>query len=134
MLNDGYRVSFTHTHKTSIKTDAPAKVIWDIMRCWESNHPLKEKRKAEKSPGNNILSKQADKQYCFDLHRDANPQSRREGFVRFQENPLPFWGPGVRSTAMLVYMINFLFLSYSNVIRLHFCFLNLDVTNKNYKW
>ncbi|KAF2905205.1 hypothetical protein ILUMI_00982 [Ignelater luminosus] len=101
LLNAGYHVSFTHTHKTSIKTNAPAKVIWDIMRCWESKHPLKEKRKAEKSPGNNILAKQPEKQYCFDLHRDANPQSRREGFVRFQENPLPFWGPGVRSTAMV---------------------------------
>lgn len=35
LLNAGYNVSFSHTNKQSIKTDAPTTVIWDIVRAWE---------------------------------------------------------------------------------------------------
>ncbi|XP_074027535.1 tRNA (guanine(26)-N(2))-dimethyltransferase isoform X2 [Leptinotarsa decemlineata] len=100
ILNAGYRVSFTHMNKTSIKTDAPTKVIWDIMRCWEKLHPVSKKRLVEGVPAC-ILSKQPEKEYSFKAHPAANPASRKMGFVRFQENPLPHWGPGVRSTAMV---------------------------------
>ncbi|KAB0794028.1 hypothetical protein PPYR_13648 [Photinus pyralis] len=101
ILNAGYRVSFSHSHKTSIKTDAPPKVIWDILRCWERLHPLSDKRRSEKSAGNNILAIKSEKEYSFSSHPHANPPSRREGYVRFQENPLPYWGPGTRSTTMV---------------------------------
>lgn len=100
ILNAGYRVSYTHMHKNSIKTNAPAKVIWDIMRCWIKTHPVSKKRSIENAPGYNILKIEADKDYSFDIHPEANPMSRKLGFVRFQENPLPFWGPGTRATAM----------------------------------
>lgn len=33
VLNAGYRVSSSHAAPTAIKTNAPSKVIWDIMRC-----------------------------------------------------------------------------------------------------
>ncbi|CAH0564277.1 unnamed protein product [Brassicogethes aeneus] len=101
ILNAGYKVSFTHMHKTSLKTDAPATVIWDIMRCWQKLNPVSEKRLHENSPAKNILDKQPEKEYDFTHHPDANPASRKMGFLRFQENPLPFWGPGTRSTAMV---------------------------------
>ncbi|KAK5641038.1 hypothetical protein RI129_009585 [Pyrocoelia pectoralis] len=101
ILNAGYQVSFSHSRKTSIKTDAPAKVIWDILRCWEQRHPLSDRRRSEQGAGNNILAVKSEKEYSFDSHPNANPPSRRDGFVRFQENPLPYWGPGTRSTTMV---------------------------------
>lgn len=36
ILNAGYKVSMSHTSPTSIKTNAPLEVIWDIMRVWVS--------------------------------------------------------------------------------------------------
>ena len=34
----GYRVSSTHANPLGLKTDAPPHVMWDIMRCWVSQH------------------------------------------------------------------------------------------------
>ncbi|XP_018335264.1 probable tRNA (guanine(26)-N(2))-dimethyltransferase isoform X2 [Agrilus planipennis] len=100
ILNAGYQVSFTHTNKTGIKTNAPATVIWDIMRCWEAKHPSK-KKNIEGSVAQRILLTSPAKMHSFDIRNDANPMSRRMGYVRFQENPLPYWGPGTRATAMI---------------------------------
>ncbi|XP_056643380.1 tRNA (guanine(26)-N(2))-dimethyltransferase [Diorhabda sublineata] len=101
ILNAGYRVSFTHMNPTSIKTDAPTKVIWDIMRCWEKTRPASKKRLIEGSPAFCILSKEPEKEYSFKLHPAANPESKKLRLVRFQENPLPHWGPGFKNTAMI---------------------------------
>lgn len=87
-------------HKSSIKTNAPARVVWDIMRCWQKQNPVSVKRLTDGSVAKNILSIEPEKDYSFTLHPDANPKSKRMGLVRFQENPLPFWGPGTRATAM----------------------------------
>ncbi len=35
------RVSGTHANPLGIKTDAPWSVVWDIMRCWVKDHPVK---------------------------------------------------------------------------------------------
>ncbi|KAJ8913229.1 hypothetical protein NQ315_016172 [Exocentrus adspersus] len=101
ILNAGFKVSFTHMNRTSIKTDAPTKVVWDIMRCWEKKHPISKKRCIENTPAFNILAQPPEKDYSFEMHPDANPESRKLGFVRFQENPLPHWGPGFKATAMV---------------------------------
>lgn len=37
-MHAGYRVSFSHACKNAVKTDAPAGVLWDIIRCWVSDH------------------------------------------------------------------------------------------------
>ena len=34
LLNEGFRVSTSHTNPLAVKTDAPHSVIWDIMREW----------------------------------------------------------------------------------------------------
>lgn len=47
-----------------------------------------------------ILGKEPNLIANFELHEDANPETRRQGFVRFQENPTSHWGPGTRATAM----------------------------------
>lgn len=87
-------------NKTSIKTDAPSSVVWDIMKCWEKLHPASKKRLKEGTPAYNILKTPPIKEYSLAHHSDANPNSRKLGYVRFQENPTPYWGPGCRATAM----------------------------------
>lgn len=38
LINAGYRISGTHVNPLGLKSDAPMDVIWDIMRCWVSDH------------------------------------------------------------------------------------------------
>lgn len=101
LLNAGYKVSFSHACKTSVKTNAPSKVLWDILRGWSKKHPVHPKH-LEKNPIIKVmLSKEADVEYNFeDIHPDANPISRRRFLSRFPVNPTPNWGPGTRSTIM----------------------------------
>lgn len=101
ILHAGYKVSFSHTCKTSIKTNAPAKVLWDILRNWAKVHPVNEKHK-EKNPIIKVmLSKEPETTYNLDdIHPEANPSSRQRALARFPSNPMPNWGPGTRSTLM----------------------------------
>ncbi|XP_060521573.1 tRNA (guanine(26)-N(2))-dimethyltransferase isoform X2 [Cylas formicarius] len=101
ILNAGYEVSYTHMNKTSFKTNAPSRVVWDIMRCWEKIHPASKKRIAHNQIAVTILGQRPEKEYSFQDHPEANPESKKRGFLRFQMNPLPFWGPGSRATALL---------------------------------
>lgn len=101
LLHAGYRVSYSHASKKSLKTDAPPAVLWDILRCWSKRHPVREDRKIPGTPLQAILSQPCSKDYEFDkLHEDANPNSRKQALSRFQENPAPHWGPGTRATIM----------------------------------
>lgn len=102
ILNAGYRVSYSHASKCSIKTDAPASVIWDIMRCWAKLNPVNPNRVLEGTPLKAILAKEPTKNdFDFDtMHPDANPQSRKGSLIRFPENPAAHWGPGTRATLM----------------------------------
>lgn len=100
LLHAGYKVSFSHACKTSIKTNAPASVLWDILRNWAKLHPVNEKRLENNVIMKTILSKEPAATYNFELHPDANPESRRSKMSRFPSNPTAFWGPGTRSTIM----------------------------------
>lgn len=99
LLHAGYRVSFSHACKNAVKTDAPAGVLWDIMRCWERSNPVKRERLSETSPAHHILSKETTLEACFEIREDANPQSRKRHLTRFQENPQANWGPKARAKA-----------------------------------
>lgn len=81
LLHAGYKVSFSHASKTSVKTNAPSKVLWDILRNWEKLHPVNEKN-IEKNPiVKAMLSKQPEATYNLeDIHPDANPSSRQVTF------------------------------------------------------
>ncbi|KAK6154990.1 hypothetical protein DH2020_009238 [Rehmannia glutinosa] len=70
VINAGYRISGSHVNPLGLKTDAPMHVIWDIMRCWVKNHPVK-----------------------------AQPpdQAKRKKVARFLPNPERYWGPKVRA-------------------------------------
>lgn len=101
ILHAGFNVSFSHACKTSVKTNAPANVIWDIMRNWAKQNPVSEKH-IEKNPIIRVmLSKEPENTYNFEeIHPEANPSSRQRGLSRFPDNPMPNWGPGTRSTLM----------------------------------
>lgn len=43
-MNGGFRVSYSHACKSSIKTDAPASFMWDVLKTWEKMHPVKKDR------------------------------------------------------------------------------------------
>lgn len=100
LLNAGYNVSFSHANKLSVKTDAPTEVVWDVVRAWEKMHPAKREKLAKESPALAILTTEFTKEISFDLHPDANPESRKLHMQRFQVNPTANWGPGARSTTM----------------------------------
>ncbi|KAK6642921.1 hypothetical protein RUM43_004423 [Polyplax serrata] len=99
ILNGNYKVSFSHASRQSIKTNAPMTFIWDIMREWAKENTTTKKPEV---PGvvNYLLSQPVKNQIDFSLRPDANPLSREMRLTRYQENPLPFWGPGTRSTMM----------------------------------
>lgn len=101
LLHAGYKVSFSHACKTSIKTDAPNNVLWDILRNWSKVNPIHPKH-IEKNPIiKAMLRKEAETSYNFDeIHPEANPSSRRRALARFPNNPMPNWGPGTRSRLM----------------------------------
>ncbi|EDV32129.1 uncharacterized protein Dana_GF14196 [Drosophila ananassae] len=102
LLHAGYRVSYSHASKNSLKTDAPASVLWDILRSWSKRHPVNPDRMIPGTPLQVILSKPHTTDYDFDnLHPAANPKSRKSALSRFQENPTPHWGPGTRATIMI---------------------------------
>lgn len=101
LLHAGYRVSYSHACKNSVKTNASPSVLWDILRTWNKKFPVKAKRMVEGSTVKNILSVEPQQTYNLeDIHPDANPESRRTALSRFPENPTPHWGPGTRATIM----------------------------------
>lgn len=101
LLYAGYEVSYSHACKTSVKTNAPNKVIWDILRNWAKIHPVKAERLEKNFIIKAILSKEPEESYnLVDLHPEANPSSRQRSLSRFPNNPTAFWGPGTRSTIM----------------------------------
>uniref|UniRef100_A0A673FPT9 tRNA (guanine(26)-N(2))-dimethyltransferase n=1 Tax=Sinocyclocheilus rhinocerous TaxID=307959 RepID=A0A673FPT9_9TELE len=105
LLHAGYRVSLSHACKNAVKTDAPAGVLWDIIRCWEKSNPVKRERLSETSPAHRILSAEPALQACFEIREDANPQSRKRHLTRFQENPQANWGPKARAKAGWVILL-----------------------------
>lgn len=101
ILHANYSVSFSHACKSSIKTDAPAAVLWDILRCWAKTHPVKPERVIEGTALKAILAREpAVLHNLDDMHADANPASRKLALARFPENPAAHWGPGTRATLM----------------------------------
>lgn len=101
LLHAGYKVSFSHACKSSIKTNAPPSVLWDILRCWQKLHPVKAERLENDPVIKAILSKEPAAEYnLLEIHPDANPVSRRCQLSRYPNNPTAHWGPGTRATIM----------------------------------
>jgi len=91
LANAGYRSSQSHRDPDAIKTDAPPRIIWDIMRCWCQKHPISEKRMIETDKAAaKILNVQPKlvANFTTTAALRAKPKARR-----WAPNPEPYWGP-----------------------------------------
>jgi len=96
VLNAGYKVSHSHVRDTSVKTDAPAEFIWDVMRHWAKLHPSI-RSVSDHSPCKVITSTEPCHDVSFEINPGAIPESRKKHLLRFQQNPEKFWGPKMRA-------------------------------------
>merc|ERR1712166_575836 len=96
LLNAGYKVSQTHTAANGIKTDAPMEVVWDILRCYVKQNPLK-KPSAENSPAARILAIEPKLEADFTKAKGSVTSAKATGVAKFLKNPEANWGPGTRA-------------------------------------
>ena len=95
VINAGFRVSPAHSDPLAIKTDAPASVLWDILRCWVKEHPVKVQ--AHKTPGEAILAKEPSVVANWTRVNGAFTKAQRDGVTRYPNNPSENWGPKARA-------------------------------------
>lgn len=95
LINAGYRVSGTHCNPLGVKTDAPWDVIWDIMRCWVADHPVKA---LPGSPAEKILAKAPQLKANFSRAPSAVQYNKKgkNKVARFPLNPEANWGPKMK--------------------------------------
>ncbi|XP_012088060.1 probable tRNA (guanine(26)-N(2))-dimethyltransferase 2 [Jatropha curcas] len=95
VINAGYRISGTHVNPLGLKSDAPMDVIWDIMRCWVKNHPVK--AQAPDQSGSVILAKEPVLQANFARAVASLSKAQAKKIARFLPNPERHWGPKLRA-------------------------------------
>ncbi|KAB1211431.1 putative tRNA (guanine(26)-N(2))-dimethyltransferase 1 [Morella rubra] len=95
VINAGYRISGTHVNPLGLKSDAPMDVIWDIMRCWVKNHPIKAQQPDQ--PGSVILAKEPVLQANFARAVASLSKAQAKKVTRFLPNPERHWGPKLRA-------------------------------------
>ncbi|XP_010260696.1 PREDICTED: probable tRNA (guanine(26)-N(2))-dimethyltransferase 2 [Nelumbo nucifera] len=95
VINAGYRISGTHVNPLGLKSDAPMDVIWDIMRCWVKNHPVK--AQPPDQSGTVILSKEPTLQANFARAVSSLSKAQVKKVARFLPNPERHWGPKLRA-------------------------------------
>lgn len=95
VANAGHRISGSHACALGLKTDAPFEVIWDIMRCWVKDHPVKPQ--AADTPGSVILGREPEVQANFTRVVGALSKALAQGVPRFLPNPEEYWGPKPRA-------------------------------------
>ncbi|KAG6408154.1 hypothetical protein SASPL_131157 [Salvia splendens] len=95
VINAGYRISGSHVSSLAMKTDAPMDVIWDIMRCWVKNHPVK--GQSPDLAGSVILTKEPVLQANFARAVASLSKAQVKKVARFLPNPERHWGPKVRA-------------------------------------
>lgn len=102
----GYEVSRSHCKPTSIKTNAPWNVIWEVMRRWVEKKPVKIEAFGDKHAAYKILrlgraegdegteeeKKLKELEVVFDEKLGAD-EDKASGLVRYQVNPTAHWGP-----------------------------------------
>ncbi|CAI8594215.1 unnamed protein product [Vicia faba] len=95
VINAGYRISRSHVCAIGLKSDAPMDVIWDIMRCWVKNHPVK--GQPADQPGSIILAKEPVLQANFARAVASLSKAQAKKVSRFLPNPERHWGPKLRA-------------------------------------
>jgi len=95
LINGGYRVSGYHKDPQAIKTDAPSRFMWDILRTWIKLNPLQKEPQPD-SLAAKILAVEPTSKIDFTISASlknqmaANSQSK---VSRFPMNPEANWGP-----------------------------------------
>eukprot|EP00927_Polykrikos_kofoidii_P084115 TRINITY_DN8784_c0_g1_i1.p1 TRINITY_DN8784_c0_g1~~TRINITY_DN8784_c0_g1_i1.p1 ORF type:complete len:611 (-),score=100.53 TRINITY_DN8784_c0_g1_i1:207-2039(-) len=90
LMSLGYRVSHFHREPEAVKTDAPNKVIFDLMRLWcEENVP-----KSVPFPG--LMQKELTLKRPFEWTTEVTDESKAK-VPRFLPNPEKNWGPKPRA-------------------------------------
>lgn len=88
LANSGYKCSGQHKEPMAVKTDAPPKVIWDIMRTWTKlNSP---QGKVYGEIAGKIMSTEPEINVDFTIPPNFD---KRKKAKRFPMNPERDWGP-----------------------------------------
>ncbi|KAI1459347.1 dimethylguanosine tRNA methyltransferase [Annulohypoxylon moriforme] len=115
----GYHVTRSHCKPGSLKTDAPWSVIWDIMREWVRQHPIKMDKVKENTPAYTLLGlnkkdgvakdKEGEEEAAKDAKNDEvdkleivfnqklGRDTSKAGLTRYQTNPTENWGPQTKA-------------------------------------
>ena len=91
LAHAGFRCSQTHRDPDAIKTDAPPRLVWEVMRAWCQKHPVNPKRLADMgTAAAKILAKEPSLPVNFNTTAAmrAKPKARR-----WAPNPEENWGP-----------------------------------------
>ncbi|KAL0377623.1 UNVERIFIED_CONTAM: putative tRNA (guanine(26)-N(2))-dimethyltransferase 2 [Sesamum radiatum] len=94
-IQKSLRMKRSHVNPLGLKTDAPMNVIWDIMRCWVKNHPVK--AQPSDQAGSVILAKEPVLQANFARAVASLSKAQAKKVARFLPNPERHWGPKVRA-------------------------------------
>ncbi|KAH8116969.1 N2,N2-dimethylguanosine tRNA methyltransferase, partial [Phellopilus nigrolimitatus] len=98
LLHAGFAVSRSHALAGSIKTTGTRQDVHDVFRGWVKTHPVKQESISQTSPSHRLHAKQPRFEANFASHPQAATQSSKVKLVRYQINPTPNWGPGMRAT------------------------------------
>lgn len=82
-----------------MKTTATREQVLDIFRSWVKKNPVKMEKIAEGSPARVLLAKEPKVEANFKHHPQATTRSSGVKLVRYQQNPLPNWGPGSKAVS-----------------------------------
>lgn len=99
LLHAGHTVSRSHAVAGSLKTDAPRSAVYSIFRSWIKKNPVKMDKISQTSPSRVLLEKEPAFEANFGHHPGATTKSSAVKLVRYQQNPLPNWGPGSRAVS-----------------------------------
>lgn len=98
LLSADFKVSRSHASAGSLKTNATRPQIFDILRSWiQTRSPVKMENIKDTDPARTLLATPPQRDY--DFHNTKSPHvlaalGTAQKLVRYQENPLPNWGPG----------------------------------------
>ncbi|KAJ8599265.1 hypothetical protein CTAYLR_006774 [Chrysophaeum taylorii] len=92
LTHAGYQVSQSHRDPDAVKTNAPPRIIWDIMRCWCRRHPVNERRLADtETAASKILSVEPKLNANFSTTLAMRTKATKAR--RWAPNPEENWGP-----------------------------------------
>jgi tRNA (guanine26-N2/guanine27-N2)-dimethyltransferase len=89
IYNAGYGVSGYHKDPMAIKTDAPSRIVWDVMRAWLAKHPSA-KPPPEGSMAEKMLAVPPSIEVDFTIPKSFQNKPK---VSRFPSNPERHWGP-----------------------------------------